>query len=169
MRNDCLVEFMNTLLSREKKANLISVKHFLRFSIHSVWRFVILRFCCCYSLIFVGYFASSNPSLPESSCRHFPLACMAAISNLKMADLRIEDCYLMKIAIRIEDCYLLQIAMWIEDCFLLKTSNVNEDCYLLKIAMWIKDCFLLKTSNVNEDCYLLKIAMWIEDCYLYWR
>ena len=33
---------------------------------------------------FVGYFASSNPSLPESSCRHFcPFACMAAILNLK--------------------------------------------------------------------------------------
>ena len=41
-----------------------------------------------YFLTFFGYFASSNPPLPESSSHHF-FSCiyMAAISNLKMADL----------------------------------------------------------------------------------
>ena len=37
--------------------------------------------------IFVGYFASSNRSLPESSCRHFPPCMYGCHFELKMADL----------------------------------------------------------------------------------
>ena len=47
----------------------------------SVWSCVILRLFTVY--FFRDNCASSNPSLLESSCRHFPLACMAAISNSK--------------------------------------------------------------------------------------
>ena len=36
---------------------------------YSVWRCVILQVFLL-QFNFVGYFASSNPSLPESSCRH---------------------------------------------------------------------------------------------------
>ena len=37
----------------------------------SVWRCVILRVFLLLKFNYFGYFASSNPSLPESSCRHF--------------------------------------------------------------------------------------------------
>ena len=52
------------------------------------------------TVIFVGYFASSNPPLLESSCRHcisLAYRSMATISNFKMADLyRDQQIYLLQ-------------------------------------------------------------------------
>ena len=65
---------------------------------------------------FVGFFASSNPSLPESSCRHFFPCMYGCYFEFKMADLYMDRkikllqsswkvCHLVRLIIRILKMY----------------------------------------------------------------